>query len=300
MNKLTYILLAFLLYSCYPENKEILLAEKATKQETLKSTEIKTIDEVGGLKIISWNIRDLGGSKSKETLLEISEIINKGDVAAIQEVVAKDPKGAQAVAKIADELNRMGAKWDYSISPPTRSPSAYSSERYAYLWRTSKVKLLQKAYLDSDLEKVCVREPYIANFIDKKRNVKFSLVNFHSKKHDESPEEEIKYFINYHDDLKTSNLIILGDFNLDEKHFVWKVFYKKGFVSGLKETPTTLKRKCSENKYTYHSIDNFYIKTNDFVLSNSGVIDFVQTCDNLDKNRKISDHLPIFISLSQK
>jgi hypothetical protein len=40
------------------------------------------------------------------------------DIIAIQEVVA-GYGGAQAVAKLADELNRKGSKWNYIISDPT-------------------------------------------------------------------------------------------------------------------------------------------------------------------------------------
>ncbi len=48
--------------------------------------------------------------------------------------------GAQAVARLADELNRKGTKWDYVISDPTSS-SAYKTERYAFIWKTSKVTI---------------------------------------------------------------------------------------------------------------------------------------------------------------
>jgi hypothetical protein len=42
---------------------------------------------------------------------------------------------AQAVAKLADELNRK-AKWNYIISDPT--VGAYKTERYAFIWKTLK------------------------------------------------------------------------------------------------------------------------------------------------------------------
>jgi deoxyribonuclease-1-like protein len=86
------------------------------------------------LKIASWNIQDLGRSKNAEEINSIAKILRNFDLVAIQEVVAKDPAGAQAVTKIVDELNRMGSKWDYQISNPTKSPSVYMSERYAFLW----------------------------------------------------------------------------------------------------------------------------------------------------------------------
>ena len=77
----------------------------------------------------------------------MASTIKDFDIVAIQEVVAKDPGGAQAVARLAEALNRMGSKWDYTISNPTSS-SAYKSERYAFLWKPSKVTKMGKAWLE--------------------------------------------------------------------------------------------------------------------------------------------------------
>ena len=76
----------------------------------------------------------------------IAETAKNYDIIAIQEVVA-GYGGAQAVARLADELNRKGTKWDYTISDPTSS-SAYKTERYAFIWKTSKVKKIGKAWLE--------------------------------------------------------------------------------------------------------------------------------------------------------
>ena len=72
----------------------------------------------------------------------MAKILKDFDVAAIQEVVAGHG-GAQAVAQLADELNRTGSQWDYVISSPTSS-SAYKTERYAFLWKTAVVKKIGK------------------------------------------------------------------------------------------------------------------------------------------------------------
>jgi hypothetical protein len=56
------------------------------------------------------------------------------DIIAVQEVVAG--YGVQAVARLSDELNRTGSKWDYIISDPTSS-SPYKTERYAFIWKTT-------------------------------------------------------------------------------------------------------------------------------------------------------------------
>lgn len=246
------------------------------------------------ISIISWNIQHLGRSKSEEVIYEIAKILRHYDIVAIQEVVAKDPAGAQAVARIADELNRMGFQWDYQVSDPTKSPSVYISERYAFLWKPSRVQMIQRAKLDTELEDLCFREPFVAKFKQKGRNDFFYVMNYHSRKYNDKPEEEIIHFIDYPSRLETNNIIVTGDFNLSETHEVWRPFYRIGFQSALKNQRTTLKWKCQDGNYLNHRIDNFYFDSGIRMIS-SGGIDFVQNCENLSAARKISDHIPVFM-----
>lgn len=142
------------------------------------------------VKILSWNIENLGKSKSDTTIIYIASILSDYDIVAIQEVVA-GYGGAQAVARLADELNRKGNKWDYTISDPTSS-SAYKTERYAFIWKTSSVKKIGKAWLEEKYHLLIDREPYYATFeYDKKQ---FTLANFHAITKSRQPETEIKYF----------------------------------------------------------------------------------------------------------
>ncbi len=189
----------------------------------------------------------------------------------------------------------MGSKWDYSISDPTKGSSAYKSERYAFLWKTSKVKLVQKPFLDKELEIVITREPYIAEFILKKGNQSFFIINFHARKYYDNPEEEIVWFEKYPKRLNSERIFILGDFNLDENHYVWNILYNIGFKSALKNTPTTLKTKCKNGKYFNYAIDNIFYSTPKINKIQSGRIDFVGNCENLKNARMLSDHVPVFM-----
>lgn len=258
-----------------------------------------TVGNSQNITLVSWNIQHLGRTKTHEEIYQIANILRDFDIVAIQEVVAKDPAGAQAVAKIADELNRMGAKWDYQISDPTKSPSVYMSERYAFLWKTSKVSLVHRAYLDTELENLCYREPFIATFKAKGKTEPFHVVNYHSRKYNDRPEQEIHHFIHYPERLDSNRILIAGDFNLNEKHAVWKPFYHKGFKSGLQNQRTTLKVKCKDGDYLSHAIDNVYFATGIEIIT-GGSIDFVTCCDNLEYGRKISDHLPVYIEFKSK
>lgn len=270
---------------------------------TLNSFSQNTIKLISGdvksLKIISWNIQDLGQSKNDTEIEFIVKVLEDFDLVAIQEVVAKHPAGAQKVAQIADELNRTGSKWDYRISNPTKSPSSQMSERYAFLWKTSKLNIKGRAYLDDELASEIFREPYIAKFKSRSNDSTFHVVNFHSRKYNDNPQLEIKYFKYYQERLNTDKLLIVGDFNLNEKHSVWDSLYLQGFKPAIRNEKTTLKRKCSKGDYLSHEIDNiYYSKQIKFV--NSGVVDYVENCENLELARQISDHLPVFLEFNFK
>ena len=59
--------------------------------------------------VCSWNIMNLGKSKSNSELEVMANSIKSYDVIAIQEVVA-GPGGAQAVSRLVAILNTKGAK----------------------------------------------------------------------------------------------------------------------------------------------------------------------------------------------
>lgn len=247
--------------------------------------------------IASWNIQHLGRTKTDSEIAFMASVLKDFDIVAIQEVVAKDPAGAQKVAQLADELNRKGAKWDYAISDPTSSPSVYISERYAFLWKTSKLSIQGRPYLDSEFEDLINREPYVSKFKIKASNEVFYVLNFHSRPHNDKPELEIQYFKEYQNRMDSKNLILAGDFNLNERHPVWDDLYHQGFKSALNNSKTTLKHKCSAGGYLSHDIDNIYYSSSVSRL-NSAVVDYVLHCDHLSEARKISDHLPIFLEFS--
>lgn len=137
----------------------------------------------------------------------------------------------------------------------------------------------------------------MAKFEVKKNKIAVYFINIHERVYNKKPEMEIAHFKKYPKRLKTDNIIVLGDFNLNEKHNVWNPLYKMGFKSAIKNTATTLKRKCKNGNYLNHAFDNIYHNTHKMKAVNSGVIDFVSDCNNLLKARLISDHLPVFLQI---
>ena len=140
--------------------------------------------------ISSWNLQKFGKTKSEAEIEFMANTLRDFDVVAIQEVVARYG-GCQAVARLADALNRKGAKWDYVISEPTEStPNA--TERYAFLWKASKVKGLQRGWLEQTYVKEIDREPFMMDFGYK--GEVFTLVSFHAIPKKKQPETENQVF----------------------------------------------------------------------------------------------------------
>jgi endonuclease/exonuclease/phosphatase family metal-dependent hydrolase len=249
-----------------------------------------SFSQEGTYTLISWNIQDFGQTKSNDELEEMAELLRDADIVAIQEVVA-GYGGAQAVAKLADLLNRKGAKWDYVISDPTNSPK-YVTERYAFVWKTRHIKIKNRGRLIKALDTAIDREPFLLDFYiaDKK----LTLINFHSRPYNKNPEAEITALTQYIVNTFNTPLILAGDFNVDEAQPVFTLFKNNGYTAAVTNQKTTLKRACDGFDYRNHPIDNiFYSKG--IGKTNSGVLDFVRECGHLERARKLSDHLPVFL-----
>ena len=244
-------------------------------------------------KLLSWNIENIGKSKSNQEITFIANTIKDFDIIAIQEVVAGDG-GAQAVAKLADELNRKGAKWDYTISDPTSS-SAYKTERYAFIWKTARVKKIGKAWLELKYHLEIDREPYLCTF--QYENKQFTVVNFHAITKKMQPETEIKYFKFLPSEYPNLNLIFLGDFNCPQSHTVFNPLRKMGYLPTLVNQKTSLKKECVNEDCLASEFDNIFYNTKIKKL-NSGILPFYKNFNSLKEARMISDHIPIWFEFS--
>ncbi len=246
---------------------------------------------VVAISVCSWNIKDIGNSKNEFELEFIAKTIKNYDVIAIQEVVAGEG-GAKAIALLSDKLNRLGNKWDYCVSDATTG-SAYKSERYAFIWKTSSVKIVGKPFLEKKFALEIDREPFICTF--KCNDVVFTLVNFHAITKSKQPEREIKYFKFLPEVYPTLNLIFCGDFNCPQSHSVFNPLKKMGYKSSLVGQKTSLRQKCINNDCLASEYDNFFYKSPSFKLTNVGIVHFYKPFADIKEARRISDHCPIFI-----
>jgi deoxyribonuclease-1-like protein len=216
------------------------------------------------------------------------------DLIALQEVVP-GPAGPQAVARLVDQLNRTGQAWSYTVSLPT-SGTAYSSERYAFIWKTKKVKIIGDAWLDKKYAATIDREPYLARF--KVQNAVFTLVNYHAIPKAKQPETEIKYFKFFPALYPHDNLVFCGDFNLPQSHSVFNPLRKMGFESALVAQKTSLRQVCIKNDCLASEFDNFYFNTQYVKLQSAGILHFYKAFETLKLARKVSDHVPVYFNFN--
>jgi len=222
--------------------------------------------------ILSWNIANLGKTKSE---VEI-------------EFMA------------AEHLNRTGSKWDYRVSDPTTGTSQ-QKERYAFIWKTSVVKLKGRPWLDKTLAPIVCREPYLARF-SIGENV-LLLANYHSIPHAKKPQWENEQVLNLPQLYLNDKILIAGDYNINSTDKYWDLLDSRD----LRHLPiggkTTLRRACTTNNnftYTNHAIDFFIYENRELLVTDPGVVDFVLACENLEMARGISDHLPAFCTIRFK
>ncbi len=245
------------------------------------------------LKIISWNVENLGKSKSDSTITYIANTLKDYDVVALQEVVA-GYGGTQAVAKLAEELNRKGTKWEYVVSEPT-SGSSYKKERYAFLWKTSKIKKVGEAWLEKKYSLEIDREPFYGTFKYNEKTI--TLVNFHAITKSKQPETEIKYFKFLPLEYPLLNLMFIGDFNCPQSHTVFNPLKKMGYVSVFENQKTTLKKECKKQECLASEFDNIWYNSTKINVLKCDVIHFYKDFNSLNKAGEISDHIPIWVEI---
>jgi endonuclease/exonuclease/phosphatase family metal-dependent hydrolase len=248
------------------------------------------------ISICSWNIQDIGKSKSDSEIQFIAQVLKDYDIVAIQEVVAGDG-GSAAIARLSDALNRSGSKWDYTISDATTG-SSYKSERYAFLWKTSKVKKIGDAWLEKKYQIEIDREPFFATF--KVNDKLFTLVTFHAITKSKQPETEIKYFKFLPAEYPNLNLIFCGDFNCPQSHSVFNPLKSMGYQSALVNQKTSLRQKCINGDCLASEFDNIFFKTSLCTFIKSGIIKFFDQFSTIGEAKKISDHAPIFLQFELK
>ncbi len=244
--------------------------------------------------ICSWNIQNFGRSKTDAQIEFIANTLRNYDAVAIIEVVAGNG-GAQAVARLSDALNRKGAKWDYSISDPT-STFTHGTERYAFLWKTSKLKKVGDAWLEKKYHKEIEREPYFIS-LQSGQNI-FTMAVFHAVPTSKHPQNEIPYLAQISEEYTGKNLLFCGDYNCPQSNPAFQSLKAKNYKPIFTKQKTSLKNKCNESGCLASEYDNIFYNPAKTRFLKSGVIPFYESYPDIKSAKKVSDHIPVYFQFS--
>lgn len=276
---------------------------------------VKRIDasaSIQPLHVISWNIRDFGGRKSLN-LDAVAGILQDGDIATIQEVVA-GPAGRARLVELDRKLEELtGAQFCTGLS---KLPSD-SDERFGFVWRHSRIYLARTASgkrpklmracpgapvsieLAAEYATKIIREPALALFYSRSHGKLFALASLHLVPTAKKPRREIEPTFKAVDAYeKLANpgmrlpMIVAGDFNLGPNDTAFKRFARGlGFAPVLQGQATSLKMKKRLLNKPY---DNFW--TRNIHVAKAKVHDLYKLFPKLAIKEiyyGISDHAPI-------
>jgi deoxyribonuclease-1-like protein len=244
--------------------------------------------------ICSWNIQNFGKSKSDIEIEYIANTIKKYDAVAIIEVVA-GYGGSQAVAKLSDILNRKGTKWDYVVSDPTSSLT-HGTERYALLWKTSKLTKIGDAWLEKKYSNEIEREPF---FVSLKSGGKiFTLAIFHAVPTNKHPDREIRLLQYLPAEYPNKNIVFCGDYNCPQSNAAFQPLKSQGYKPIFTNQKTSLKNTCIEDDCLASEYDNIFYNPNRTKFIHSGIIHFYTDFTTIKEAKNISDHIPVFFQFS--
>ena len=248
--------------------------------------------EAPQIRLVTWNLYNFGQTKDDQEISVAAQTLRDADLVAVQEVVTSPP-GAQAIGKLDQALDRTGAAWDYRISKPTTGPG---TEKYAFLWKPSRLRLLGRAWLEASLADSLNREPYLARFEHRTSGHTLLVASLHAVPTSKDPEREVALLDRLHWQYETDHVVLVGDFNLDEDDAAFNELRGLGYASVLEDQPTSLRRKRRDGRdgHLANEYDNIFYETCPLQASQGGVLDFTPRFASLSEARSLSDHLAVY------
>ena len=211
--------------------------------------EIPAKTAIDTLLLATWNIREFGDNRRKESLHYIAEIISRFDLVAVQEVSA-NLKGLENLVSL------LNLNWDYFVTDSTDG-STGGGERMAFLYDKSKISFKKMAgeivlpkekLIDGSLQ--FARTPYCISF--QAGWFKFVLTTVHiyygstsaaDKKKRENEIDMLTSILSKRAKKEDTSYVLLGDFNIPKvSDNTMKALEKYGFSvpSAIKEHPSDL------------------------------------------------------------
>jgi len=209
------------------------------------------------LLLATWNIREFGNNRRKESLHYIAEIISQFDLVAVQEV-ASNLKGLKDLMKL------LNPGWGYLVTDSTEG-AAGKSERMAFVYDKNKImfqnmagqivlpkdKLIAGDSPEQGLQ--FARTPYTAafqagwfHFVLTTVHIFFGDLSKEKMKRREEEIDKITSVLSKRAKKEDTSYVLLGDFNIpDVKHPMMQTLEKYGFAvpGALKIHPTDLGQK---------------------------------------------------------
>ena len=249
--------------------------------------------EGDALRLVSWNIANLGGSKDEVEIGVMADVLAPAaDVVAVQEVITS-PAGEEAVRRLGAALRRRSGSWEWTLSPPT---TGRGSERYAFFWRTDRVRLDGSCFFDDALVGPVDREPFLCPFSNGRQSV--LVASFHAVPTSKDPETENRLLDGLDQRYEQADLVVVGDFNQPARHSAFDGLRARGFADAVGDERTTLKAVRSPSGETRaNPYDHIFYETDEIRVARAGVLDFTDRFGTLRDARAVSDHLPVFADL---
>jgi endonuclease/exonuclease/phosphatase family metal-dependent hydrolase len=213
------------------------------------------------LLLATWNIREFGDNRRRESLYYWAEIISRFDLVAVQEVSA-NLKGLQ------DLVSLLNLNWDYFVTDSTDG-SAGGGERMAFLYDKSKISFQKMAgeivlpkdkLIDGQLQ--FARTPCCVAF--QAGWFKFVLTTVHvyygstsaaDRKRREREIDALTSVLSKRAKKEDTNYILLGDFNIpDVNDNTMRALEKYGFVvpQAIREHPSDLGKTSHYDQIAFH------------------------------------------------
>lgn len=268
----------------------------------------------------TWNIRAFGDihesfeenpdspKRNLRGLALIAEVVRRFDILAVQEL----GRSTRALRLLLREF--LGPSWDVLLSDVTAGDEG-NTERMAYVFdrrRVSPSGLAGEIVLPpsptGDPVDQFDRTPYLAGF--RVADEVLTLLTAHIKYGDAAADRvpELQQMADFTADeiLERSaaadseerNLVVLGDFNIDERgdNDLFRAFVSRGLV--VPEPLRDLRTTFGSDAKHYDQIAWFMGVTDLAFTGRAGTVDFVgavfQELTNLSMSFRVSDHLPLW------
>ncbi len=281
---------------------EFNLTEKSDRKTSISILEIPQKSLFGEttpetIRIASFNIESFGLTKAGNTNVMdlLARIVRQFDIVAIQEIRSKDQT---LIPSFVSQINANGSKYEYELGP--RLGRSSSKEQYVFIFNSETIEIDRQAtYTVSDPHDRMHREPLVSLFRVRTNNPStaftFKLINVHIDPDDVQEEMNTLrdvYRVVLEDEDQEDDVILLGDFNTNEKQL-----FGLGTIPGLSpaienKTTNTSRTQCYDN-FFFHNLH-----TREF-NGKSGVVDLVRIFNlTTEQALAVSDHFPIWAEFS--